>query len=149
MIADRASLTLAQAGDIVSYRLGRLDRFDDPRLAWAIVAGAAALAALYVGWMYRRESGALPSGMSFVLAGLRLTAVAGLTALFRAPQKRPDEPGVAESRVATLADASQSMAVADEAIGDEPGQTRSATALAALVEGELIDELRREHDVVL
>ncbi|HMO85385.1 MAG TPA: hypothetical protein PKC18_10745 [Lacipirellulaceae bacterium] len=149
MIADRASLTLAQAGDIVSYRLGRLDRFDDPRLAWAIVAGAAALAALYVGWMYRRESGALPSGMSFVLAGLRLTAVAGLIVFFLDPQKRADQQVVAESRVAILVDASQSMAVADEAIGDEPGQTRSATALAALVEGELIDELRREHDVVL
>jgi hypothetical protein len=140
---------IAQTGDIVSYRLGRLDAFDDPRLLLAGVAAVAALATLFVAWIYRRESGALPRYASLGLAALRLTAFAGAIVFFLNPLKRADQQIVTESRVAVLVDASQSMAVEDEAVGAEKGATRSAAAVAALADGGLLDALRQQHDVSL
>jgi hypothetical protein len=140
---------LAQAGGVVSYRWGRLDSFDDPRLLWAIVAAAAALAVAFVAGMYRRESVSVPAPAAVALGALRLAALAGAIVFFLEPLKRADEQVVTESQVAVLVDASQSMAVEDETIAGRVGATRSATALAALSPGGLIDALRREHDVSL
>src|SRR5687768_16657291 len=94
-------------GGLVTYRFGRLEQFDDPRLLWAGVAIVATLLALFVAWQYRRETSALPRWLSVVLAGLRLTAFAGAILFFLAPLKRTDQQIVTESRVAVLVDASQ------------------------------------------
>ncbi len=149
MIVPMTTHVLAAAGDIVSYRLARLDSFDDPRVVWAGVAVAALLAALFVGWLYRRESHAIPTWAGFVLGGLRLTAIAGAIVFFLQPIKRADQRVVAESRVAVLVDSSQSMAVEDESLADEDGVTRSAAATGALVDMGLIEDLRNQHDVSL
>ena len=114
-------IVLANTGDIVSYRLGRLDAFDDPRLLLVGVAAAATLATLFVAWIYRHESTALPRYASLGLAALRLMAFAGAIVFFLDPLKRADQQIVTESRVAVLVDASQSMAVEDETIGSEKG----------------------------
>jgi hypothetical protein len=140
---------LAAAGDIVSYRLGRLDDFDDPRVVWAGVALAATALALFVAWMYRRESEAVPRWASVVLAALRLIAFGGAIVFFLDPLRRADQQIVTESRVAVLVDASQSMAVEDESTGGEQGVARSAAVQAALAEGGLIEKLRAQHDVAL
>jgi hypothetical protein len=149
MIVRTTTLLIAAADDIVSYRLARLDRFDDPRIVWAGIAVAALVAALFVGWLYRRESHALPTWAGFVLGGLRLTAIAGAIVFFLQPIKRADQRVVAESRVAVLVDSSQSMAVEDESLADETGVTRSAAATGTLADMGLIEELRRQHDVSL
>ncbi|HYO25634.1 MAG TPA: hypothetical protein VEQ85_11885 [Lacipirellulaceae bacterium] len=138
---------LAAVGDRVSYRWGRLDEFDDPRLAVAAIAVAAALAALFVGWLYRRESGALPRWAGFVLGGLRLMALAGAIVYFLNPVKRADQEVVTQSRVAVLVDSSQSMAVQDERAAEAAGATRSDAAVAALQGGGLLEALRQQHDV--
>ncbi|RIK83600.1 MAG: hypothetical protein DCC67_05775 [Planctomycetota bacterium] len=134
---------------LVSYRFGRLEQFDDPRLLWAGVAVAALLLALFVAWQYRRESSALPRWTSVVLAGLRLTAFAGAIVFFLSPLKRTDQQVVTESRVAVLVDASQSMAVEDETLDDETGLARSDAVLRALRDKPLIDRLRQQHDVTV
>lgn len=149
MMALASQFALAQTGDIVSYRLGRVDAFDDPRLLLAGVAAAATLATLFVAWMYRRESAALPRYASLGLAALRLTAFAGAIVFFLNPLKRADQQIVTESRVAVLVDASQSMAVEDESVGAEKGATRSGAAVAVLADGGLLDALRQQHDVSL
>ncbi len=149
MTARASQLVLAQAGDVVSYRLGRLDAFDDPRLLWTGMAAFAALATMFVAWMYRRESVSLPPGRSVLLAALRLVAIAGAVVFFLEPLKRADQQIVTESHVAVLVDASQSMAVEDESVGGEMGGTRSAAALEALAGEGLIDQLRAQHDVTL
>jgi hypothetical protein len=149
MIAPSASLILAQAGEIVSYRLGRFDDFDDPRLLWGLVAAAAALATLFVTWMYRREASSLSGYWGVALAALRLTALAGAIVFFLDPLKRADQRIVTESRVAVLVDASQSMAVEDEMVGEAPGATRSAAAVETLTGSGLLESLRRQHDVSL
>jgi hypothetical protein len=149
VIAWASNVVLAAAVDIVSYRWGRLDDFDDPRLVWAGVAIAAALMTLFVVTMYRRESQAVPAWASVALAALRLTAIAGAIVFFLNPLKRADQQVVTESRVAVLVDASQSMAVEDETAAGESGVMRSAAAESALAAGGLIDKLRDQHDVSL
>jgi hypothetical protein len=140
---------LAAAGDVVTYAWGRLDDFDDPRVAWLLVGLACLAAAAFVGWMYRRERGAVPCWAVFVLTGLRLTSIAGLVIFFLDPLKRSDQQVVTESRVAILVDASQSMAVQDEPGSEQTTVTRSAAALAALDEGGVLAALRSQHDVSL
>lgn len=137
------------AAELVSYRFGRLDGFDDPRLLWAGVAVVAALLALFVFWQYRRERSALSGPMSVVLAALRLTAFAGAILFFLEPMKRADQQLVTQSRVAVLVDASQSMAVEDEQLGDDAGLSRSEAVLRLLRDEPFIARLLAEHDVTL
>src|SRR5689334_19966388 len=96
--------TTSSTAGLTTYRFGRLEQFDDPRLIWGGVAIVAALLALFVVWQYRRESAALPAWLSVVLAGLRLIAFAGAILFFLSPIKRTDEQIVTESRVAVLID---------------------------------------------
>jgi len=134
---------------LVIYRLARLEQFDDPRFLWLGVAVAAALIVLFVGWMYRRESGSLPAWLSIVLAGLRITAFAGAILFFLDPIKRTDRQIVTESRVAVLVDSSQSMAVEDEQTGDDAGISRSEAVLRAVRDQPFIEKLRTQHDVTV
>ena len=140
----------AAVGDgLVSYRLGRLEQFDDPRWLWLGVAVAAISLAAFVAWQYRRESVALPRRATLVLGALRLIAFAGAIVFFLEPLKRTDQEIVTESRVAVLVDASQSMAVEDEKVGDDAGLSRSDAVLRALQDSPLIKELRSQHDVTV
>lgn len=135
--------------ELVTYRLGRLEQFDDPRWMWLAVAVAAVLLVVFVAWQYRRESVALPRWATLVLGALRLVAFAGAIVFFLEPLKRTDQEIVTESRVAVLVDASQSMAVEDEKVGDDAGLSRSDAVLNALQESPLIEELRSQHDVTV
>jgi hypothetical protein len=140
----------AAGGDgLVTYRLGRLEQFDDPRWLWLGVAVAAVLLVVFVAWQYRRESVALPRWATLLLGALRLIAFAGAIVFFLEPLKRTDQEIVTESRVAVLIDASQSMAVEDEKVGDEAGLSRSDAVLRALQDSPLIKELRGQHDVTV
>jgi hypothetical protein len=139
----------SESDALVSYRFGRVEQFDDPRLLWAGVVIVSALLALFVAWQYRRESSALPRGRSVVLAGLRLLALAGAVTFFLTPMKRTDQQVVTDSRVAVLVDASQSMNVEDEQAGDETGLSRSEVVLRTLREEPFIAQLREQHDVTV
>ena len=133
----------AAVGDeLVTYRLGRLEQFDDPRWLWLGVAVTAVLLVVFVAWQYRRESVALPRWATLLLGALRLVAFAGAIVFFLEPLKRTDQEIVTESRVAVLVDASQSMAVEDEKVGDDAGLSRSDAVLRALEDSPLIKELR-------
>ena len=135
--------------ELVTYRLGRLEQFDDPRWLWLGVAVAAVLLVVFVAWQYRRESVALPRWATLLLGALRLVAFAGAIVFFLEPLKRTDQEIVTESRVAVLVDASQSMAVEDEKVGDDAGLSRSDAVLRALQDSPLIKELRSQHDVTV
>jgi hypothetical protein len=149
MTARLIQPAIATTGDIVTYAWGRLDDFDDPRIAWLLVGLACLAAAAFVSWMYRRERDAVSRWAIFALAGLRMTAMAGLVIYFLDPLKRADQQVVTESRVAILVDASQSMAVQDEPGSEQAMVTRSAAALAALDGGGVLAALRSQHDVSL
>ncbi len=136
------------AGGLVTYRLGRLDDFDDPRLFWSAAAAIAALLVVFVVGLYRRESVGLPRFGAATLALLRLTALAGAIVYFLAPLKRTDQEVVTESRVVVLVDSSQSMAVEDEKFGDAKA-TRSDAALRAVTNSAFLGALRQQHDVTL
>jgi len=135
--------------ELVSYRLGRLEQFDDPRWLWLGVAVIVISLVAFVAWQYRRESVALPRWATLVLGALRLIAFAGAIVFFLEPLKRTDQEIVTESRVAVLVDASQSMAVEDEKVGDDAGVSRSDAVLRALQDSPLIKELRNQHDVTV
>jgi hypothetical protein len=149
VLAQTAAYGSPELGGLVTYRFGRVEQFDDPRWLWAGVAIVAALLAMFVAWQYRRESSALPPWLSVLLAGLRLTAFAGAIVFFLAPLKRTDQEIVTESRVAVLADASQSMAVEDEQTGDDAGVSRSEAVLRTLRDEPFIERLRERHDVTV
>ena len=147
--AAAAADEAARGVSLTLYRLGRVEQFDDPRLMWAGVAVVAALLALFVAWQYRREREALSPQASVWLALLRLVAFAGAIVFFLSPLKRTDQQIVTESRVTVLVDASQSMAVQDEKVGDDAGVSRSEAVLTAVAESDFIERLRGQHDVTV
>jgi hypothetical protein len=141
--------TAARAAEFVSYRFGRVERFDDPRLLWAGVAAVSAALILFVAWQYRRETSAISGAKAALLAVLRLIAFAGAIVFFLDPLKRTDQEVVTDSRVVVLVDASQSMAVEDEAADGADRLSRTAAVERVLADSPLLDELRQRHDVTL
>ena len=153
--------TAARGVKLITYRFGRLEQFDDPRLVWAGVAIVAALLAIFVAWQYRRERSAISVRMGVLLALLRLTAFAGAIIFFLAPLKRTDQELVTDSRVAILVDASQSMAVTDEppvnvggvSDADSASQqdkiSRSEAIVRTLRDSPFVALLRQQHEVTL
>ena len=141
--------TMGAAEGLVNYRFARLEQFDDPRWMWAGVAAAFAAGLAFVIVQYRREAASLPYGAAVLLTILRVTALAGLILFYLDPIKRTDTEVITESRVAVLTDVSQSMTIED-ADSDEVAQLSRASSVAeALRDGELIRQLRAEHDVSL
>jgi len=139
--------------ELVAYDLRRLARFDDPRTLWLVLAVAMALLVGWVAWWYHRERDALSRPRRWLLAGLRLVALAALALFFLGPEKRIDQEIVTDSQVVILVDTSQSMSVEDESSlsPDKPNQkvTRAAAIAAALSDTPLVAILRQQHDVVL
>ena len=153
------------------YHLQRLEQFDDPRVAWVVLAIFAVVAVGFVAWQYRRESDNLPRLAPWGLGALRLLALIGAAIFYLGPIQRTDREVVTPSRVAVLVDTSQSMAVQDErdvetkisAQDDAAAESvkvaavataaetasRSEAATAAVSTATFLSELRQRHDIAL
>ena len=169
---------LLASSEQVQHRItsGLIDGFSQWWQMPALVLGLAAVA-VFVIWMYRRDAAELPRGMGFVLAVLRLGALAALAAAYLDFERTAEHEIVFPSRVAVLVDSSASMTLRDDsaaeeqALGDPSGEqaageqaageqaveraadkqadTRSQRAIHVLREGGLLAALAPRHEVSL
>ena len=129
-------------------------RFESLTESWqvALVATIALVVAAFCWWMYRRDSVNLGVGYGWMLLGLRWGALIGMLCYWMQYEKRVDRIETYGSRVLLLVDTSASMGRRDSA--DDTATTSPASAsrridqiVDELTEGDLIDRLRRDHEV--
>lgn len=113
---------------------------------WQMPAAALAAGgvAVFVGWLYRRDAAELPRGLAWLLAALRLVALAAVAAALLDVQRVAELEIDLPSRVAVLVDSSASMALAD---ADPATGTRADRAVGLLEADGLLESLRRRHEV--
>jgi hypothetical protein len=146
--------TFAAAADgntreLVTLEFQRLARFDDPRLLWGLLIVVGVLAVVYIAWLYRKESAALPPALRILFPCLRIVAWMGAALFFLGLERRVDQQVVTDSQVVLLIDTSQSMSVEDENSDSRQPISRGEAVAQALQGSPLLAKLRHKHDVSL
>lgn len=117
---------------------------------WLALVGVVGAVVAYVIFMYRRDTRELPRALSWLLAGLRLLAFSTILFYFLDLEKRSQQRLVKDSRALVLVDTSQSMLLVDpDEAGTASGQARIESVLRELEGGQLVTQLRRQHEVVV
>lgn len=140
------ALLLAETMTEAHHTLGRLAEFTEWWQWLLLIVGSIAVIALIV-VMYYFDSRELSAGISTTLVVLRVLAFIGLLVFFLNFEKRTERLIVKNSRVLMLADTSLSMGLRDAS--KSTPQSRGEAIAAELKKGELLKELRRQHDVVV
>jgi hypothetical protein len=133
-----------------SYRFARLEALSE-WWQWLLLVAVIVALGSFVVWMYRRDSVELPRGLAVLLCTLRLAALVGVLFFFFHLEKRAERKLVKNSRAILLIDTSQSMGLRDtdtSSSGVPAGPSRADLVVAEMAQGELIDKLRVQHDVV-
>lgn len=115
---------------------------------WLLLVGAVLAIVSYVAWMYRRDAVELRRGVAVGLVVLRLSVFLGILFYFFDLERRTERKIVKDSRVIVLADTSQSMGLPDST-GGTGGPSRIDRLAQELASGQLLGDLRREHEVVV
>lgn len=117
---------------------------------WLVLVAVCAAVLTFVIGMYRKDSVELSRGLTWALVALRLLAFASVLFYFFNLEKRTERQLVKNSRVILLVDTSQSMGLQDapSPAGAE-GKSRIQQVVAELAAGQLVEQLRRRHDVVV
>ena len=144
---------LAQAATEPVTTTSKSLEFDWPQSAgdWLLCAGFT-LAAVFVVWMYFRDTRGMSRFWTVWLALLRVAVVIALLVIAVNPQERTQRDAFRPSQVAILVDTSTSM---QQPAGDPgpagavPAATRSDAVRGLLSESPLIAELQETHDIDL
>lgn len=140
---------LAEESASTFYQFARLQAMSQ-WWHWLVLAAVCAAVLTYVVAMYRKDSVELSRGLRWALIALRLLALAGVLFYFFNLEKRAERQLVKNSRVLLLVDTSQSMGLPDSPSPSGPeGKTRIRQVIDTLAGGELIEQLRQRHDVVV
>jgi hypothetical protein len=145
---DNLSLDLLGQATTTYHQLTRL-RMMSEAWHWLVLVIIAALVILYVVVVYRRDSVELRRGTSIALLLLRLTAFAGILFFFLNLERLTEETLTRNSRVLLLADTSLSMGLRDVDESSSAAHSRIDQVVEVLTRGELVDQLREQHDVVV
>ena len=117
---------------------------------WLLLLIVGGVIVTYIAVLYRRDTVELPQQVRWTLLVLRVLAFVGILVYFLDLEKRSQRQLVKDSRALVLIDTSLSMGIQDEDDGTGGRkQRRIDTALAEMRRGELVDDLRQEHDVVV
>jgi hypothetical protein len=130
------------------HRFARLESFTEG-WHWLLLAAVVVAICFYVVRLYRRDSQELPRATALALVVLRLAALAGLLFYFLDLEKGTQRTLQVNSRAVLLVDVSQSMAQRDMTDASGREQTRSEAVIEALQQYQVIDRLRRQHDVAV
>ena len=142
-------LLLAEETAGTFYQFARLQAMSE-WWHWLVLVVVCAAVLSYVAMMYRKDSVELSGGLRWALGALRLLALFGVLFYFFNLEKRTERQLVKNSRVVLLVDTSQSMGLQDSpSPGGPEGKTRIQQVIDTLAGGELIDQLRQRHDVVV
>lgn len=118
---------------------------------WSLFAAFGA-AAVYVVWMYVRDTRTMSVGWTVWLTCLRLAFLAGLAIVALNPQERTQKDAYRQSQTVLLVDTSTSMQQPERdprLSGSAPVRTRADAVRALLADSPLIDALRKTHQVDL
>ena len=114
---------------------------------WLLLVFICALLVTYVVWMYRRDAIELRKSTACTLILLRVAALVGILFFFLNLERLTEETIVKNSRVHVLVDTSQSMGLRDDS--DQTQVNRISHVVNELAEGETIQGLRENHDVLV
>lgn len=117
---------------------------------WILPGAVLFLLAWFVIGMYLLDCIELGGRRAVVLIALRMLAVVGLLAVYLQPQWRSTRDVVDNSRMVVLVDTSQSMGRRDVDLpdGTDP-EGRLERVIREFIEGRLLSDLRKVHDVVV
>lgn len=130
------------------HQFARLQSFTE-WWQWLLLVGASLAIIAYVVWMYRRDSVDLRRGAAVSLVVLRLLVFLGILFYFFDLERRTERRVVKDSRVLALVDTSQSMGLPDAAKGAASGPSRSDRVVSELADGTMLEQLRRDHEVIV
>ncbi len=131
----------------VRYQFAQPQSFSDWWETPLLVLVCLALA-VFVIYMYRRDSVELRPGVGVFLAVLRLTAFCGLLLFYLDLQKWSEQKEIQNSRVLVLADTSISMSLSNtDATSSNPADSRIGQVISEFSTGDMLDTLRKTHDV--
>ncbi|MCP3694045.1 MAG: VWA domain-containing protein, partial [Planctomycetaceae bacterium] len=117
---------------------------------WLLLVGICSLIMTFVILMYRRDCVELPRGTSLALMFLRSVAYLGILFFFLNLEKLTEQTLTKNSRAMVLIDTSQSMGLRDGQTADNPTNASRLDLVAEeLAQGNLIKDLRKNHDVVV
>ncbi len=140
----------AEVSDVssrVTYEWTRLQSFSEWWQKPLLVLVCAAIA-LFVLWMYRRDSIELKPGVGWLLLILRVATFGGLLLFYLSLEKRTEKRVTHNSRVIMLVDTSLSMSRRDTGAATAGAQpSRIEQVVSELAETELLKDLRKTHDV--
>ncbi|MHB8970383.1 MAG: VWA domain-containing protein [Pirellulaceae bacterium] len=140
---------LAENASHTFYRFARLQSMSE-WWHWLLLVSVCAILVAYVVAVYWRDSAELSRGVRWSLVVLRLLAFAGILFFFLDLEKRTEDREIKPSRTVLLVDTSQSMALRDSESGvSSPTSSRIDQVIAELRDGELIRQLRAQHDVAV
>ncbi len=139
---------LAEAATRTFFTLARLQYMTE-WWHWLLLAAAALGAAGFIAFVYWMDSGELRSGVAATLLALRVLAFVGLVVFFLEVEKRTERKLVKNSRAVVLVDTSQSMSFKDSGGSSASSPSRIEQVMGAFAQGELLDDLRKKHDVVV
>ena len=144
----RFPLLLADGATRQMFEWGRIQTNAD----WVLPIGACVALMLFVQYMYRRDAVDLPRPLGWFLAALRMAVILGLLVLYLDPHWRLERDITRNSRALVLIDTSLSMGLSDNdaspaASVKNAGASRIGQVAATLKETDLLDQLRKTHDV--
>ncbi len=141
-----ATLALLAEGTVrTTFSWGRIQSNTD----WILPIGAAILVMLLVRMMYRRDAEELRPWVGWTLTALRTLVFLVLLVLYCQPQWRNEREEVHNSRVVLAVDTSLSMGLSDGEGGGSASSTRAQQVAQALGQSDLLEQLRRVHDVAV
>lgn len=140
---------LGDAASGVYYQLARQEAFSE-WWQWLLLASVIIAIISYVAWMYRKDSVELATGTAILLGGLRLFALLGILVFFLQLEKRTQKTLIKNSRVLVMVDTSASMSLTDSSPAGSPSAgSRLQQVVQQLSNGTLLNDLRKQHDVVV
>ncbi|HAY80718.1 MAG TPA: hypothetical protein DCY79_13005, partial [Planctomycetaceae bacterium] len=137
---------LAQTTGQTSFQFARLEQMSEG-WQWLVMIVVCIAMLAYVVYMYIRDSVELSLGLTISLTLLRVLAFAGILFYFLDLEKRTERNIVKPSRAIVMVDTSQSMGIRDAESASATSRTEEV--VAALESGLLVNDLRKEHDVVV
>jgi hypothetical protein len=120
-------------------------------LGWLLWLGATVAVMAFVIWQYRRDTLEYSWPVRLWLTSLRLLTWLGVWLIALNPQDRTQRTSIRPSRVAIVVDNSLSMRhpAGEIEATEAAGPSRSAAALQLLQQQQLIETLRKTHEVSL
>ncbi|MEX0818308.1 MAG: vWA domain-containing protein [Pirellulaceae bacterium] len=142
------ALLLAIGDTSVYHQFSRLQSLTD-WWQWLLLLLAIVAVVAYIAVTYYFDSVELSKPLRWSLFALRVLAFAGILFYFLDLEKRAERQVTKNSRALVLIDTSLSMGIQDGATGSGAGRRRIDTVVDEMQRGDLLDGLRRSHDVVV